>query len=259
MARASEKTHWNRFWERDRHISRIYDNDDRIRAETAKRFPLDGKRTLEVGAATARDSMSLAGEGAEAFALDYSHSALKLAAQLMKKSGADVVLVCGDATAMPFREGAFDFVFHQGVLEHFKDPGSVTDECARVLKPEGTLLTDVPQTIHPYTVMKKILIALGAWFAGWETQYTPRELRAHLRQRGLEPWAVYGRYFSPSLSYRLFRELLIRTGVYLPLRPVLCPPLNRLRSRVRSALEQSMIGPWTSAVIGVFARKPGER
>lgn len=247
----SEKKHWDRFWGRPRSLDQIYDNDDRIRREVKRRFCPSGLLTLEVGAATARDSGSLSEEGALAVALDYSQKALALAAE----SGLEVLLVCGDARALPFRDGVFDFVFHQGVMEHFKDPGAMTAECVRVTVPGGLLLTDVPQAFHPYTLMKKVMILFGVWFAGWETQYTLAGLRRFLTDHGLEPESWYSRYFSPSLAYRIFREVLFRAGVRLPLRPVLIPPVHRLRNRVRVFMENSSIGPLTGAVIGVFARK----
>jgi SAM-dependent methyltransferase len=254
LTAVSDKGHWNRFWSRPRKLEDIYDNDDRIRREVVRRMTPAGILTLEVGAATARDSAALAEEGAVAVALDYSPEALLRASE----AGGDVLLVCGDALNLPFREDAFDLVFHQGVLEHFRDPDPLTRECARVLAPGGMLLVDVPQTFHPYTLLKKVLIAAGTWFAGWETQFTAGGLRAHLRNHGLVPEGVYARYFSPSLGYRLIREAMLRLGIRLPLRPVLFPAVHRIRASARSALERSFLGPVTGAVIGVFAGKPAK-
>ncbi len=256
MVRTSERSHWDRFWERDRDLSEIYDNDDRIRVEVKKRINLEGLLTLEVGAATARDSVALAEEGALPVALDYSHAALKLARKAAEREKRTLLLVCGDANALPFRSNTFDLVFHQGVMEHFKNPDAMADQCVRVVKPGGSLLVDVPQTFHIYTVMKKALIAMNAWFAGWETQYSAGHLKKYLRERGLEPWAVYGRYFSPSLGYRVMREALLKAGIRIPMHPVFVPPLHRFRARVRETVENSPLGPLTGVVTGVFARKP---
>lgn len=252
MAASSDKGHWDRFWSRPRRLEDIYDNDDRICREATHRFTVMDLLTLEVGAATARDSASLAKNGAVAVAIDYSHKALARASE----AGGGVMLVCGDAEALPFRDGVFDLVFHQGVMEHFRNPDPMTRECARVTALGGALLVDVPQTFHPYTIVKKVLMALGAWFAGWETQYTVRELRGFLRRHGFVPESAYSRYFSPSLAYRLLREVMLRLGARMPLRPVLIPPVHRLRSRVRSSVENSTLGLLTGCVIGVFARKP---
>ncbi len=252
MEEASGKGYWDRFWSRPRNLNEIYDNDDRIRQEVVRRFSPSGFLTLEVGAATARDSVSLASEGALPVALDYSHKALARAAE----AGGGVLLVCGDAEALPFRDGAFDLVFHQGVMEHFRNPDPMTAECVRVLAPGGKLLVDVPQALHPYTMLKKVLIACGAWFAGWETQYTLRGLRRFLVRNGMLPESWYARYFSPSLAYRILREILFRAGMKLPLHPVLAPPAHRFRKRVRTSVERSFMGAITGAVIGVMASKP---
>lgn len=251
MAARSDKAHWERFWSRPRTLDEMYDNDDRILQEVGRIVSPNGLLTLEVGAATARDSAALSGAGAVAVALDYSHKALARASE----AGGGVLLVCGDAEKLPFRSDVFDLVFHQGVMEHFRDPGPMTRECARVMAPEGRLLADVPQTLHPYTLLKKLLIFSGAWFAGWETQYTVRGLENFLAGHGLAPESAYSRYFSPSLAYRIIREVLLRIGLKLPLRPVVLPPVHRLRKAVRSRVERSQLGLMTGSVIGVFARK----
>lgn len=251
--RDSARSDWESFWKRGRKPSEIYDNAGRVVDEVAARMDPAGLLCLEVGAATARDSAGLAARGAVAVGLDYSPAAIALAREA---TGGSVLLVRGDATALPFRGGSFDLVFHQGVLEHFRDPASLLRENSRVLKPGGHLLVDVPQTFHVYTLFKKILMAAGVWFAGWETQFTRRSLERLLLSTGFEPERAYARFFSPSLAYRILREVLLRAGVRLPLHPVLFPPLHRLRSRIRRFVERSALGPALGAVIGVFARKP---
>jgi len=251
--RTSDRGHWDRFWTRGRKTREIYDNAGRITGEVARTMDVGGRTCLEVGAATARDTASLARAGAFAVALDYSPAALAIARA--ECSGTGAVLVCGDAFRLPFRDGCFDLVFHQGVLEHFREPGGLLRENVRVLADDGLVLVDVPQTVHPYTILKKLLIVLGAWFAGWETQYTRRSLEALLAANGLEPRRAYGRFMSPSLAYRILREALFRVGVRLPLHPVLIPPVHRLRSRIRGAVEGSPLGPSLGYVVGVFAGK----
>lgn len=255
MKRVSERKHWDDFWRRDRDLDEIYDNDGRIPTEIHKRMDVQELVVMEVGAATARDSVALALDGAVAIALDYSDEALRLAHLAAQRAGATLLLVCGNALALPFRDCSIDLVFHQGVLEHFRDPLPLLGENTRVLKAGGTLLVDVPQTLHVYTVIKKILIAFNAWFAGWETQFTPRSLSKLLKKAGLEPTGVYGRFFSPSLAYRMFREVLMKVGIRLPLKPVLIPPVHRLRSIIKKSIENSPIGPKLGYIVGTFAIK----
>ncbi|MCD4776788.1 MAG: class I SAM-dependent methyltransferase [Candidatus Aegiribacteria sp.] len=253
--RTSERKHWDDFWKRDRDLDEIYDNDGRIPEELLKRMDINGAIVMEVGAATARDSVILAENGAIAIALDYSHEALRLASEAAERAGVQLLLVCGDALALPFKDNCIDLVFHQGVLEHFRDPFPLLRENVRVIKEGGKVLVDVPQTVHIYTLIKKTLIAMNAWFAGWETQFTPGELSRILRETGLEPDSIYGRFFSPSLAYKIFRELLMKPGIKLPLRPVLIPPVHRLRTLLRKKVEDSYFGPRFGYIVGIIAGK----
>ena len=83
--------------------------------------------------------------------------------RLSERTGLDIMFVCGDGLNLPFPDGVIDIVFHQGLLEHFRDPMPLLEENARVVRPGGHLLVDVPQTFHVYTVLKKCLIAVGKW------------------------------------------------------------------------------------------------
>ena len=55
-----------------------------------------------------------------------------------------------DAHYMPLTKDSFDMIFIQAVLEHVVEPQLVADECARVLKPGGIVLSEAPflQGIH---------------------------------------------------------------------------------------------------------------
>ncbi len=253
--RTSGRKHWDDFWKRDRDLDEIYDNDGRIPEEILKRMDIRNSVVLEVGAATARDSVILAENGAVAIALDYSHEALRLAREAAQRAGVQLFLVCGDALALPFLDGSIDLVFHQGVLEHFRDQLPLLRENVRVVKEYGSVLVDVPQTVHIYTLIKKFLIAMNVWFAGWETQFTPGQLAELLRNAGMEPESTYGRFFSPSLAYRILRELLMKLGIRMPLRPVLLPPVHRLRQNLRRRIETSFMGSRLGYIVGIIAGK----
>ena len=62
---------------------------------------------------------------AHGIVLDYSPASLKLVKQQADAQGIPVMFVQADATRMPFRDGAIDVSFHQGLLEHFRDPRNV--------------------------------------------------------------------------------------------------------------------------------------
>lgn len=253
----STKQNWESFWDRKSNVREVYSNTDRVLRNLALVADIRGMKVLEIGAGTGRDSLNLAKHGAIVYQVDYAANALKLMKEVAAESGLDVGLIGGDAFKLPFREGMFDIVFHQGLLEHFREPKStrLLEENVRVLKKGGILLVDVPQRYHLYTVMKHILIALNAWFAGWERSFSARELEAKLGRLGLTHVRTYGEWMYPSLFYRVFREALLPLRIRLPLYPTLFAPLTRLRRRIRESLIELRPSLYSSLAIGVIARK----
>jgi SAM-dependent methyltransferase len=223
-------------------------------AEITQALPhLQGQRLLEVGAGTGREGHELARRGALVCALDFSPEALRLSRQI---SGS-VRLVRGDALATPFRDGSFDLVYHQGLLEHFRDPVRLLRENHRVVRRGGLVLVDVPQKYHIYTLVKQGLIAVNRWFAGWETQFSPREIRALVERVGFRCERVYGYGMHPGLLYRVAREAGKRVGVRLPLYPrfgLLDGWYRRWHTLLRR-LERSAVGPYLTLTVGVVARR----
>ncbi|MBI4547234.1 MAG: class I SAM-dependent methyltransferase [Ignavibacteriae bacterium] len=254
----STKQKWETLWQKRENVHDYYSNGDRVLRQLASVTDVRGKRVLEVGAGTGRDSIGLARQGADVFQLDYATNALKLMRQVAEENGVNVHIVGGDAFHLPFPNAIFDIIFHQGLLEHFRKPQAthLLKENIRILKPGGLLLVDVPQRYHLYTVMKHILIALNAWFAGWEREFSVGELEQKLRGLGLTLVRSYGEWMYPSLFYRLFREAMMKIGIKLPLYPKLFSPLTHLRRRIRDTLLQLRISLYTSISIGVIAQKP---
>jgi SAM-dependent methyltransferase len=208
-----------------------------------------------VGAGSGRDALGLVRAGATGVVLDYSPASLELVRRQSLETKTPIHLVRADALAMPFRSGSFDVVFHQGLLEHFRDPAPLLAENARVTARGGRVVVDVPQTFHLYTVMKKVLIAFNAWFAGWETQFTPGGLERRCRDAGLVVQRTYGDWMVPGLAYRILRELLKRGfGVALPLEPRL--PWSESLARFRERLRRRRWALYTCHVIGTVAGKP---
>jgi SAM-dependent methyltransferase len=249
---------WESFWKSTRDPEEVYSNDGRLLRCLLELVDPRDLSVLEVGAGTGRDSVGLAGLGALVFQLDYSMQALGLAREVATRAGARVRLLAGDALALPFRDGSFDVVLHQGLLEHFRTPeaGRLLAENVRVLKPGGLLLVDVPQRYHPYTILKHVLIAFHAWFAGWEREFSVRELERDLRDAGVVPVRAYGVWMVPSLPYRVLREGLKKLGLRLPLYPPRVPVIGEVRRRIREALLRRRAALHTCFSIGVIARKP---
>jgi SAM-dependent methyltransferase len=209
-----------------------------------------------VGAGSGRDSVALAEAGAIAILLDYSMASLEVARGVATRAGRPVHLVRADALRMPFRDASIDVVFHQGLLEHFRDPLPLLRENVRVLSADGVLLVDVPQRFHLYTVLKHLLIALGRWFAGWETEFTIGELEGLMREAGVTVTRRYGSWMVPGLLYRSIRVVLLRSRVArLPLYPPPVPVLSRLASAARDRFRKTRMSFYTYFVIGALGRK----
>jgi ubiquinone/menaquinone biosynthesis C-methylase UbiE len=253
----SSKSQWNIFWSRKQEVGEVYSNSDRIRRNLTRITDLKGKKVLEVGAGTGRDSFTLVGLGAKVYQLDYSENALRIIASIARQENISVHPLCGDALALPFHEETFDIVIHQGLLEHFREPDAINliKENVRVLKRGGLLLVDVPQRWHVYTIMKHILIAFNAWFAGWEREFSIRDLRKILKSNGLTRTAEYGEWMYPSLLYRIIREALRFVGIKLPMYPKTMPGLTAVRKSIRERMMQSVLVRYTGLSIGIIGRK----
>ncbi|NPV58422.1 MAG: methyltransferase domain-containing protein [Actinobacteria bacterium] len=78
------------------------------------------------------------------------------------EEGNAYVRLAGDPYRLPFRDGSFDAVASQFLLDRVGDPGAALGEMARVLKPGGVLA----------------LAAHNALFRGAEQRPTPRPRRA---------------------------------------------------------------------------------
>jgi SAM-dependent methyltransferase len=253
--RESTHGHWQRYWEEREEIEEVYSNEDRLLRQLDG-LPLSGVRVMEVGAGSGRDSLELARRGARVVVLDYTRSSFRVIRRQAAELGLTVEAVCADGTRMPFREGSFDLVFHQGLLEHFRDPAPLLRENVRVIRRGGHLLVDVPQKFHPYTAGKHVMILLGRWFAGWETEFTPARLEGLMRGQGLTVVRTYGAWMVPSFFYRSLRYALMRSRLaLLPKYPREVWPFGPLARRWRGWFGRTRLGLYTCAMIGTLARK----
>ena len=256
-ARVSTLDHWESYWKGHADLDRTYSTGGRLAREVLAEGDVKGRRVLEVGAGSGRDTLALAGRGAIAVVLDYSPASLELVRRQAREQGITVHLIRADALAMPFRDGAFDVVFHQGLLEHFRDPMPLLRENARITARGGRVIVDVPQTFHLYTAMKQAMIALGVWFAGWETQFTPGQLERLCTAAGLRVRRTYGEFMVPGLAYRVLREVVKRsTGRAAPLDPKGPRWWNDGWDSLRRRLLATRAGIHLAHVIGTVAEKP---
>jgi ubiquinone/menaquinone biosynthesis C-methylase UbiE len=240
--RESTEQHWDKFWS-----SGNLDYINKITDELEK-TSLPGKAILEIGAGSGSTSIVLAQMGGRVFCIDYSQNAVQLIKKNAVSAGAPVHCVKANAFALPFKEESFDICFHQGFLEHFREPEGLLSEQRRVLKTGGILLVDVPQAFSLYTVKKKLLIAIGKWFAGWEKEFTKWSLRKVLTRAGFSYCSAFGRYHFRNLD-RIQKKLLGKS--------ILPKSFETAFYRAISRLENSFVGCSTAFAIGMIVKKRG--
>jgi ubiquinone/menaquinone biosynthesis C-methylase UbiE len=238
--RESTVRHWDDFW-----LSGNLEYVNKITDELEKES-LPGKRVLEIGAGSGSTSIALAKLGAIAFCIDYSQNAVELIKKNATENGTGLFCIKADACALPFKTGSFDICFHQGFLEHFRETGAILAEQYRILKKGGLLLVDVPQTFSFYTLRKKLLIAIGKWFAGWETQFSRRSLRTTLEKAGFSFVRAFGRYHFRNID-RIQKRLLGKT--------IAPKSIEKVFYGFITAVEGTAIGCATAFALGMIVKK----
>ena len=122
--------------------------------------------------------------------------------------GGDVRLI--DGRDLPFDSASFDVVVIADLLEHVEDDRHLVQECARVIRPGGPLVVNVPH-IKRGSIINAIRHAIGltdAWHGHVRPGYTRETLQAVLSPHFLiEDARTYSRAFSESID-------LLMNGVF---------------------------------------------
>lgn len=108
----------------------------------------DGGRILDVGTGAGHVAYALAPFVDEVVAFDLTPEMLGVVErEALARGLTNILTVEGDATAMPFEDGAFDGVACRVAAHHFLDVEDFVRESARVLKPGGWFL--LVDTVSP--------------------------------------------------------------------------------------------------------------
>jgi ubiquinone/menaquinone biosynthesis C-methylase UbiE len=135
----------------------------------------DASTFLEVGCAVGAE-LQLAGRRwphLHLTGLDISRSHLAAARHVLAEDieAGRVVLVEGDAGAMPIPEASFDRVMTIWMLEHVPDPAAVIAECLRVLKPNGRLIcTEVDNATFGFSPANPVIMDWWGRFNRFQQQ-----------------------------------------------------------------------------------------
>ena len=144
VARAYDR--WASQYDRDRNATRDLD------ADVVRRAGLDitGRRVLELGCGTGKNSVWLAEQAGELVALDFSAGMLDVARSSVRAPNARFVRH-DIRDPWPVGPGWADVVVGNLVLEHVRDLAPVFAEAARVLAPGGQLFLC---ELHPYRQLR---------------------------------------------------------------------------------------------------------
>jgi SAM-dependent methyltransferase len=118
----------------------------RIEPLLPARAPL---RVLDAGCGSAPWSMRWIERGAHVTSIDFDADVLKLALQRPELDRARFRAVAADVARLPLRDGAFDVVVLNSILEHVPAWDCVVAEGARVLAPGGVMVLHTTNRWHP--------------------------------------------------------------------------------------------------------------
>ena len=99
-----------------------------------------GQAIAEIGCGVGTDGSRFLEGGARYLGVDQSSVAVRTARATFDMLGLGGLVVQGDATTLPLRSGAVDFVYSNGVLHHIPDTDAAVREIHRVLRPGGQCL-----------------------------------------------------------------------------------------------------------------------
>ena len=151
-----------------------------------------GDRVLDLGCGGGRHAFEAARRGARVVALDTDQAELdRVTATFAAMTeagelpdGAAGRAVAGDATRIPFPDGAFDKVIAAEVLEHLPADQVAMNEIARVLRPGGMAAVTVPSWL-PERICWRLSEDYHNVEGGHIRIFTRRELDTKLTRSGL--------------------------------------------------------------------------
>jgi SAM-dependent methyltransferase/uncharacterized protein YbaR (Trm112 family) len=166
-----------------------------------------GKVLVDVGCSWGRWSMAAARAGYRPIGVDVHLDALSAGGRVSRQVGATCDFVCASADQLPFHSESVDFIFSYSVLQHL-DREKVLRffrEAGRILKPQGRCLVQLPNTIGPYNLVRRIRRGLLRTVPGpFEMRYwSRRQISNAVEKAGLGQLKIRADgYFSqnPQLS-----------------------------------------------------------
>lgn len=146
-------------------------------------------------------------------ALDYAPYAIRAVRENYARAGLRGSALFGDVRALPFATGSVSVVLSGGLLEHFREPGPVLAEMARVLRPGGLFYADiVPRKTSLYRWAERERMAREEHMAEgiFESDLTKADWTRLAREAGLRDVRIVAAGVYPPYTLRTHERLLWR-------------------------------------------------
>jgi 2-polyprenyl-6-hydroxyphenyl methylase / 3-demethylubiquinone-9 3-methyltransferase len=174
--------------------------DTHFCSDVAARFPLAGKKVLDVGCGAGLLCEPLARLGGDVTGVDAAPENIAVAAAHANAGGLKIEYRAGEIGQQKL--GLFDVVTSMEVIEHVADPAAFLTQLLARLKPDGLLLLSTPNR----TAASRLLLVEAAERLGqvprgthnWDQFLTPEELQALLSDVGMQVITMRGIAFSPT-------------------------------------------------------------
>lgn len=158
----TQMNYWNAQWQRSGPLVPIdpdkgglrnyaYRHLHRIFAATLAENAPHGKKLIEIGCGGSRWlAYFRRTHGCQISGIDYSPQGCATTQNLLNKMGITGDIMLADLfNPPPDQINRFDFVFSNGLVEHFADTAAVVAACAAFLQPGGLMITVIPNMSGP--------------------------------------------------------------------------------------------------------------
>jgi ubiquinone/menaquinone biosynthesis C-methylase UbiE len=137
--------------------------------------------------------------------LDISKSFVEIARKNAKEAGSRIDFREGNASAMPFKDGTFDFTFCQAAFKNFSEPVKAISEMYRVLKPGGTaVIADLRRDATAEDIRREVngmgLDPVNRFFVKWtfdqmllKSAYSIDQMKAMVAQTPFDKCRIDGK------------------------------------------------------------------
>ena len=197
--------------------------DFRRQARTAAEHLSSGCNVLEVAPGPGFFAIELAKLGDfKITGLDISRTFVEIATENARNAGVRIDFRLGNASAMPFADDSFDFIYCSAAFKNFSEPVKALDEMYRVLRPGGEAMVvdlrkDVSLDEIDVYVKQSGRSRIDAWMTSWafrcmliKRAYTKDEFsrmaeqsRFGTSQIQVSPIELETRFITPARKFRI--------------------------------------------------------